>query len=149
MATVEIAQDGTVEGVQAKEHTADSRIEVEAASLGECLARAAAGMFSQVWALPKGPLPERKTAIELSAESPDDLLVAWLQELLYRSEVEGVFFYRFDVEASDGRLRATATGVPLTDEVEEVGPLVKAVTRHGLHVGEAGGRWRAKVVFDI
>jgi len=149
VADAEIAVDAEVKGVRLLDHTADSGIEVAGDSLDECLARAAAGMFAHMWARPTTPAPERVVGVDLEADRPDELLVAWLQELLYRSEVDGVCFYRFEVESDGRRLSGRAIGVPLGPDVEPVGPSVKAVTRHGLEVRRAGERWRGRILFDV
>jgi len=31
----------------------------------------------------------------------------------------------------------------------QVGPVIKAVTRHGLEVRRAGRHWRARIIFDV
>ncbi len=149
MADAEIAVDAEVEGVHLLDHTADSGVEIEGDSLDECLARAAAGMFAQMWARPTAPASERVVGVELEADRPDELLVAWLQELLYRSEVDALCFYRFEVESDGGRLSGRAIGVPLDPDLESVGPSVKAVTRHGLEMRRAGECWRGRVLFDV
>ena len=76
-------------------------------------------------------------------------MVAWLQELLYRSEVEDVFFVWFEVETDGRRLNGRAAGVPITPELEPAGPGVKAVTRHGLRVDRVDESWRARVIVDV
>jgi len=92
---------------------------------------------------------ERTVEVALDADCPEELMVSWLQELLYRSEVEDLFFLRFDVETDGLRLNGRADGVPITPDLEPAGPGVKAVTRHGLRVERAGEGWRARVIFDV
>jgi SHS2 domain-containing protein len=147
-ALADIGSDGTVPGVRVVEHPADAAIEVEAASLDACLARAAAGMFALMFAPPASPSAERTLDLSVEADEPEGLLVAWLQELLYRSELDSLCFRRFEVRTVGRRLRGRALGVPLAD-VEAVGPMVKAVTYHGLRLGRERGRWRARVLLDV
>ena len=87
--------------------------------------------------------------VELEAANPEELMVSWLQELLYRSEVKDVFFLRFEVETDGRRLNGRAAGVPITPELEPAGPGVKAVTRHGLRVDRSHEGWQARVIFDV
>lgn len=151
LARVELSQAGSVEGVSLLDHTADAGFEVEAPCLDACLARAAAGLFAMMF-VPPGRMDrrsQRTVEVELEADSPEDLMVSWLQELLYRSEVEDVFFLRFDVETDGLRLNGRAAGVPITPGLEPAGPGVKAVTRHGLRVERVGEGWRARVIFDV
>ena len=151
MARVELSQAAPVEGVSFLDHTADAGIEVEAPSLDACLARAAAGLFEMMF-VPPAKLDRRSVRtveVGLEAASPEELMVAWLQELLYRSEVEDVFFVSFEVETDGRRLNGRAAGVPITPELEPAGPGVKAVTRHGLRVDRVDESWRARVIVDV
>ncbi|MGQ9636037.1 MAG: archease, partial [Bryobacteraceae bacterium] len=80
----------------------------------------------------------------------EGLLTAWLLELLFITEVEGLGFRRFEVqEASPTRLVAIAHGEPLDAERHPKGAVVKAVTRHGLEVRPTEDGHRVRVVLDI
>lgn len=151
MARVELSRAGSVEGVSFLDHTADAGIEVEAPSLDTCLARAAAGLFAIMFVPPDrlDRSSQWTVEVELEAASPEELMVSWLQELLYQSEVEDLFFLRFEVETDGRRLNGRATGVPITPELEPAGPGVKAVTRHGLRVDRSHEGWQARVIFDV
>lgn len=98
----------------------------------------------------------------------EELLLDWLEELLYVFEVEGLLFREVAAEvtqvaegedpAEDAtpawRLVATARGEPRDLDRHPHKVLVKAVTWHGLHVtpgaprGGSGG-WTGRVIFDI
>ena len=151
MARVELSRAGSVEGVSFLDHTADAGVEVEAPSLDMCLARAAAGLFAMMFVPPDRLERSSLQTVEvgLKAANRDELMVSWLQELLYRSEVEDVFFLCFEVETDGKRLNGRAAGVPITPELEPAGPGVKAVTRHGLRVDRSSQGWRARVIFDV
>jgi len=151
VAQVELSRSGSVEGVGFLDHTADAGIEVEAPSLDMCLARAAAGLFAMMF-VPPDKLDRsslRMVEVGLKAANPEELMVSWLQELLYRSEVEDVFFLWFEVETDGRRLNGRAAGVPITPQLEPAGPGVKAVTRHGLRVERVDESWRARVIVDV
>jgi SHS2 domain-containing protein len=137
-------------GVRFIEHTADAGIEVRAPTLAGCFARAAAGMFACFTAPRSHTLPRRGIVIDVEAEGLAELLVTWLEELLYQSEVGGLAFHEFSVlEVSETRVRGRARGVKFGRDAETVGPAVKAVTRHGLEVAYHDGSWRARVIFDV
>lgn len=134
------------EGVRFIEHTADFGLDVEAPSLEECFARTAAGLFSSFAeeATAAGP-DERALELTLSASNLEELLVLWLEELLYRTESERVAFRAFKVDGIDGAgLHGWAAGVPGPGE-----PPIKGVTRHDLWVRKDGGLWRAHVILDV
>ncbi len=149
LAKVSATQDP--EGVRFLDHTADFGLEVEAPSLEACFARAAAGVFSSFVhadALPSDA--DRVFEIDLEANSLEELMVAWLEELLYRSEVEGLFLYAFQVDAVEGmRLRARVSGRPADPQEKPGETPVKGVTRHQLSVRRDGNLWHARIIFDV
>jgi SHS2 domain-containing protein len=132
------------------EHTADTGIEVRAPTLAACFARAAAGMFACFTAPREHRVPSRLVDLTVAADGHAELLVAWLEELLYQSEVNGLAFHQFSVAAvSESHMRGSARGVRFGRDVETTGPAVKAVTRHGLEVAHRDGYWWARVIFDV
>lgn len=154
-----------VPGVSELEHTADVGLEVQAPSLESLFDRAARGMLALVrgtgedepWereqSVPAGP-PDAADAgrmeerpIELRAPDEAALLVAWLREVLYLLEAEGLAYTsaRFE-ELEPGSLRAVVRTAP------SIGPAVrelKGITYHGLDVRPAEPGWVARVIFDI
>jgi len=137
-------------GVRFFEHTADTGIEVRAQTLALCFARAAAGMFA-CFTAPRGPnSPRSSVEVDVTADGLGELLVAWLEELLYQSEVKGLAFHEFSGAAvSKMHLHGSARGVRFGRHAETTGPAVKAVTRHGLEVAHRDGCWRARLIFDV
>ena len=131
------------------DHTADVGLEAKGATLAEAFANAATGMYSIMVHLDR--VSERvQRPLEVEAENAEGLLTAWLLELLFITEVEGLVFRRFDVqEASPRHLAAVAHGEPLDTERHPKGAVVKAVTRHGLEVGPIEGGYRVRVILDI
>jgi SHS2 domain-containing protein len=137
-------------GVRFLEHTADTGIEARARSLEGCFARAAAGMFG-CFTAPAGSSPAMSSVdLDVSADGYEELMVAWLEELLYQSEVKGLALHDFTVEnVSKSRVRGSARGPAFGTGARAVGSGVKAVTRHGLQVLRVGGYWQARVIFDV
>ena len=131
------------------DHTADVGVEAQGSTLADAFANAATGMYSIMVHLDRvSNRVQRK--VEVEAEDVEGLLTAWLLELLFITEVEGLVFRRFDVqEASPTRLVAIAHGEPLDPERHPKGAVVKAVTRHGLEVGPFEGGYRVKVILDV
>ena len=84
---------------------------------------------------------------ELAAAAPDRpaLLAAWIEELAFLAESEGVVATRIvDLDLARGTLRATVDGV-----LGEPPPLVKAVTYHRLKFEPYGDGYVARVVLDV
>lgn len=131
-------------------HTADTGVEARAPGLAALVAELATGMFESMGSFRPGP---DGTAIEIevdvSARTPEDLVVDALSELLYESEVKDVFLFDFSAEpVSRLALRVRARGVPFT-RVATTGPPIKAVTYHDVEVVEAPGSCRGRVYFDV
>ncbi|WP_448593343.1 archease, partial [Thermoflexus hugenholtzii] len=70
-------------------HTADWAIRAYGRTLPELFAHAALGMYSLLTDLETVPEAERREAL-VEAASPEGLLVAWLNELVYLTEREGL-----------------------------------------------------------
>jgi SHS2 domain-containing protein len=137
-------------GVRFLDHTADTGIAVRAPTLAGCFARAAAGMFA-CFTAPRGRIaPTQRVTADVVGEGFEDLMVAWLDELLYRSEVEGLALHEFAVsEVARTHVHGSARGVKFGRDAEAMGPGVKAVTRHGLEVVKRHGHWSARIFFDV
>jgi SHS2 domain-containing protein len=127
------------------EHTADTGVEAWAPDLAGLFEECALGMFEVMYAVPS---TEPSVAVTAHGRSLEELLVAWLSELLYVSEVWGLAVGAVAVDAvTDGEVRGRAGGIPVL-AAEVVGPPVKAVTFHALEVMHADG-WRARAILDV
>lgn len=128
-------------------HTADRAVRVFGEDLAQLLKNAAAGLYAVMAPAPgeeTAPIAARRIALE--APDAEALLVAWLSELLFYAESEGLVFERFAfAEVGPRRLSAEAFGRPAGGfEV-----MVKAVTYHGLEIAPVAGGLEATVVFDV
>lgn len=122
---------------------------MDAESLEAGFARAAAGTFASF--VPGSTDPDgARVEVEVEAIDREELLVAWLEELLYRSATEDLLFHAFEVDSvSENSVRGRATGRSRVPDEELAGPEVKGVTRHGLRLEEHGGRWHLRVYLDV
>jgi SHS2 domain-containing protein len=131
------------------EHTADIGLKAFGDDLPVAFAHAAKGMFdiitdsSQIGS--KG-----KYKIELSADDLEQLLVDWLDELLFLQSAENLVFGKFNVaiDEQNCRLNATVFGEVFDTEKHKIGMEIKAVTYHMLEVHK-GNPCYVKVLFDI
>jgi SHS2 domain-containing protein len=137
------------DGVRFQDHTADIGLEVEAPSLEECFARAAAGLFSSFAEEPPSESDQRAISVSLSAASLEELLVLWLEELLYRADADHLAFTAFKVDAVDDLSLGGQAVARLAGSQEMAEPPVKGVTRHDLWVRKEGDTWRAHVILDV
>jgi SHS2 domain-containing protein len=88
--------------------------------------------------------------IELEAAALDDLMVAWLSELLFLFDTENLLLRRFEItNMKDHGLRATVGGEVMDPTRHAIKTGIKAVTYHQLYVRQRGGVWEAQVILDI
>ena len=134
------------------DHTADVAADLDGRTPGELFASAARALTDTMTPL-DGVRPAIPQSVTIEAATLEDLLVDWLNELLYRFEVQNTLFSQFDVtiDGAEGRwrLRATAAGEAFDPTRHPSRVLVKSATYHGLHVTCENGTWRARIVFDI
>jgi SHS2 domain-containing protein len=140
---------GTVETF---DHTADVGLRVTGVDLDDLFRTAAGGVFDYIVANRDAVRVAAREPVELDADTPARLLLAWLNELIFRFETGHTLYTAFDVRvADDGRsLRAEVGGEPIDRDRHELDHEVKAVTYHGLDLRrENGGGWVAEVILDI
>jgi len=131
------------------EHTADTGIEVEGKSLEELFALAGCAMFDLMVDVACVE-PEQEAKVSIEADSLEELLVTWLNELLFRSEVSGMFFSRFEVSSiKNNHMKAIIKGEPYDEKRHSIGQNIKAATYHELQVARKNRGWLARVIFDI
>jgi len=133
------------------DHTADVGFRVRGVTFDDLFTTAAEAMFDYIVANREGVREAEITRLELRADSPTDLLAAWLDELLFRSETEHVLYHRFEVRVADDglSLEATVGGEAIDRDRHILDHEVKAVTRHGFSLLEDGPGWIAEMILDI
>ena len=141
------------------DHLSDIGIEVKASSPGDLFENAALGMFSIMYDL-KGVGAKEKVKVTVKGKKGTDieeLLVLWLEKLLYFFETKNVLFCRFDIiniETSKSLkfVDAFAYGEKINLSRHKFFTAVKAPTYHMLKVeknGKAGGIWTVRIIFDV
>ena len=134
------------------DHTADVGFVIRGATLDDLFITAAEAMFDYIVANRIEVCGALVDPIRLQAESTLDLLAAWLDELLFRSETRHILYGEFSLQvAPDGlSLTAIAHGEPIDRDRHILDHEVKAVTRHGFKLGPDGARgWVAEMILDI
>ena len=131
------------------DHTADIGIIVSGKEIPGTFADAAYAMFDILTDIDK--VEERDVLdIQASAGNIEELLVAWLDELLYLYETERFIGRRFVIEdMSSTDLKASVFGEKIDPERHEVKTEIKSVTYHQLKVEKIDGGWKAQVIFDV
>ncbi|MBN2493256.1 MAG: archease [Deltaproteobacteria bacterium] len=134
------------------EHAGDAGLHVQASSLEALFDQAARGLLDLICD-PRSVRAERERAIALEAGSLEELMVSWLNELLFLLETEELLLGRFELRVEAGsesaNLRASAHGEQLDPNRHVVRTCVKAATYHGVRVAQRDGAWRAEIVLDL
>ena len=128
------------------EHTADSMVEIHGADLGERFANAAYAMFDQITDVTKVE-PKGELKIVLSSDSREQLLVDFLQELLFVHDTEDLVLCEFDVKTDGRGLEAIARGEKFDEKRHPKRSVVKGVTYHMLEFDDKEGT--ITVLFDV
>lgn len=134
------------------EHTGDIGIRAYGGTLEELFISAAQGLLEAIVDLSTVGTTTQ-SEIQVSARSLEELMVAWLDELNFRHEVEEVFFRRVEMrEISEApyKLVAVAYGEPVDFAKHVVYTEIKSVTYHQLIVEQGrDDQWMAQVIFDL
>lgn len=130
------------------EHTADVGIIAYGDSIKQAFANAAKGMFSLITDF-DDVREMLNRDIEVTAPDQESLLVEWLNELIYRFDVENILFKRFDISRLNStRLKARLYGEKVDSSRHKLKVGIKAATYHMLKVEKPNG-YRIQVLFDI
>jgi SHS2 domain-containing protein len=133
------------------EHTADLGLRVTGRDLPDLFEAAAGGLFDVIVANREEVRDVECESVSLSAETLPELLLAWLNELIFRSETRHRLYGRYcvKVDESGTRLEATIAGEPIDRERHILDHEVKAATHHGVIVRPAEEGWLAELIVDI
>jgi SHS2 domain-containing protein len=129
-------------------HTADRAMHVWAPDPESLFAEAARGLNALLGSqTAAGPAVSR--AVEASGVDRESLLVAFLSELVFAAEQEGLAFnlVRAEIVEKSGTwtLKAEAEGT----KILSMDKGVKAVTYHGMRIHKSGRGYEVDIVFDV
>jgi SHS2 domain-containing protein len=94
--------------------------------------------------------PEQKVVVSLSAPDDEQLLVEWLDALVFEMATRRWVFSRFEVRIEEGKLEGTLWGEPWDESLHSIGVEVKGPTFTELHVGVGeDGLWVAQLIVDV
>jgi SHS2 domain-containing protein len=133
------------------DHTADLGLRIMAGDLPELFQTAATGLFDVIVANREEVQCPEAEQVSLLGDSTEDLLIEWLNELIFLSETRHRLYNHFEVEldASGCRLTATISGEPIDRGRHVLDHEVKAATRHGVVLRKEPQGWVAEVILDI
>ena len=128
-------------------HTSEMVLEVTAPDWAGFYRGAAEGLLA-IYGLRPGGRGTVKVSRSFTGDSPEDVLVAWLTELIFLVGTKKFQLSRIEVlqaEPTELRVRVhgrTMRGLPLEREI-------KAATYHGLKVVSGRSGLKARVILDV
>jgi SHS2 domain-containing protein len=131
-------------GHEERPHTADWSLYVWAEDLPSLLVEAARGMYALSGAR-LAPGPRTTRTFEFTAPDAEDMLVAFLSELVYSAEVEKVGYDQFAAKIENSLLSVEMSGAPLV----AISKTIKAATYHNLHIRQTVRGFETEIVFDV
>jgi SHS2 domain-containing protein len=130
-------------------HTADIGVRVFGRTLKELFENAAFAMFDILADL-EGLKGEITQDFELTAANHEELLIAWLDELLYNFYTKNIIFYKFDVtELSEDVVRAKAFGRSVSENRNRLKTEIKAATYYNLKIIKKDDYYEVDIIFDV
>jgi SHS2 domain-containing protein len=133
-----------VRGFREVEHTADWELFVWGPDLIALLEEAARGMY-RLMGVEVSQGSRRHRRLEIPAADREQLLVSFLDELLFLADSEGLAFDGFLLSVDGSRLLARLEGGSIVARRKEI----KAVTYHRLEVRDTPFGLETRIVFDV
>jgi len=131
------------------DHTADIGIIAYGVDVEQLFSNAAYALFSLI-VEPQSITERLHSYIRVAAENSENLLVAWLNELIYLFDAEHLLFNRFQIKnLNNNQLTAICYGESIDPLKHRLKRYVKAATYHMLKIDSCASGYKAQVIFDI
>ena len=130
-------------------HTADIGMHVYGKDLKELFGNAAYAMFDVIADLEgmKSPITQH---FEIKSPNKEDLLVSWLDELLYNFYTRSIIFSKFEIEeVSNTYIKAKASGREVGANRNRLKTEIKSVTYSDLEIKKTDKGFQVDIVFDV
>mgnify|MGYP000060397900 FL=1 len=131
------------------DHTADVCIRVYGKSIEELFKNAATAMMELI--TDTGKVDTSQTVeIKAEGETLEELLVHWLEEILYIHQVKKMVFKDFEIiNLSRNQIVGKALGENIDPDKHDLHHDIKAVTYHNLRIENLNDKLKVDIVFDI
>ena len=131
------------------DHTGDIGVRVFGERLPELFQQAAEAL-TFIITDPETIRIKETRKILLEAKTDEELLITWLNELVYLFDTQGLLFKSFEVlSVHDHHFEALAQGERYVQDRHPIKTAVKAATYHQLKIENHQGVWTAQVIFDL
>ncbi|GAB5047478.1 archease [Thermodesulfovibrio sp. TK110] len=127
---------------------ADVGLRAEGKTVEECFVNAGLGLYSLITDI-NLVKAEEKREISLSEETLEDMLISFLNELIFQFDAYGFIGRDIKVEIKENTLKAAIWGEYFNPEKHERKLLLKAATYHNLVLQRENSQWIAEIIFDI
>lgn len=136
-------------GFRLLEHTADMGVEAHAETQPGVFVAMAQGLAALMFSA-SSVRPAIMVPVRLSADNAVELLVAWLNEILYHCEAQRLVPADFQVVSLlDDTLEAVILGEPFDPARHGIERQAKAVTYHQALLQQSADGWSARVYVDL
>lgn len=137
------------EGYREVDHSGDVGIEAWGGSLSELFENATRGLLS-LMSRPGAPAGRAERELAARAPAPADLLVDWLGEVILAAAIHAEVYTEVRIDSCDDHnARGVVRGAPVDPDGDHLRFDVKAATYHDLVFEHVGGRYHARVIFDL
>ncbi len=136
-------------GFRLLEHTADMGIAARAPSLKDVFIESARGLRTLM--LGNSPAESaQQQQVELHCDNEAELLVAWLNEIIYLFETKGLVPASFQIELIEqSHLKGVIEGEEFNPARHNVERQAKAATYHQLELSQTDHGWTARIFIDL
>ncbi|MDH6143689.1 MULTISPECIES: archease [Kitasatospora] len=145
-------QQRSASGHRTLAHTADLRVEAWSPTVAGCITQAVRAVVDG-FADTSAARPVGERACEVTAAADEDLLVAVLEEVVYRMDADGEIPLDTEVlairDTAAGRVLSVRFRMADADTAEPVGAVPKAVSLHGLRLRGGPDGWTCRVTVDV
>ncbi|MCU0632269.1 MAG: archease [Methanolinea sp.] len=129
------------------EHTADVKMRVRAATLEDLFSEAGRALMQVMYGRPGKDGQTRR--ITVRGHDLESLMHAFLSELLFITEVDGLVISGADVRIHQGILDGEVRGEPFSIDAHNEGRGVKGISYSGLSIVHDQEYYILDVIFDV
>ncbi|MBN1354916.1 archease [bacterium] len=130
------------------ESVADIGMEIQSNDLNTLFATAGWVLFHYMTDI-RLARSEIRASFEIGSSDLEELMVDWLNELIYVHETRNLLLVEFCVSVSFDSLSGSAGGEPFDPDRHVRKNLIKAATYHQLSVRKHRNGWFARVILDV
>jgi SHS2 domain-containing protein len=128
-------------------HTADVRIRARAQTLEALFSDACDALMQVMYGTSRKGIIKKK--ITITSVDIDSLLLDFLSEILFVSEVEGIVFSRAAVHIDGFNLLADLEGEPFNKQRHAKGTEVKGISYSDLSIRHDANGYMVNIIFDV